>query len=123
MHRPDERSALVWSAARRRARDHDHAATSDKSSEAGLLEAVRRHRPTILLTTYGACTRRVLQAALPELVAIVKSGTGIDTLDVAAAKELGVRVVNLPEYGAPAGPTPRQASWTCLCMCITRPIG
>lgn len=71
-------------------------------SEAGLLEAVSRFEPTILLTTYGAVTRAVLRAAKPALVAIVKSGTGIDTLDVVAAKEEGVRVVNLPEYGAPA---------------------
>ena len=74
----------------------------DDESEAGLLKAVAKHRPTILLTTYGAVTRAVLQAGKPELKAIVKSGTGIDTLDVAAAKEEGVRVVNLPEYGAPA---------------------
>ena len=35
----------------------------DDESEAGLLEAVAKYRPTILLTTYGAVTRAVLQAA------------------------------------------------------------
>ena len=71
-------------------------------SEAGLLAALRKHRPVILLTTYGQVTRKVLSAAKPELRALVKSGTGIDTLDVAAAKDEGIRVVNLPEYGAPS---------------------
>ena len=53
---------------------------------------------TILMTTYGDVTRRVIEAGTPTLKAIVELGTGIDSLDIDAAKELGVRVVNCPRY-------------------------
>ncbi len=53
---------------------------------------------TILMTTYGEVTRRVIETGLPTLKAIVELGTGIDSLDIDAAKELGVRVVNCPRY-------------------------
>ncbi len=53
---------------------------------------------TILMTTYGDVTRRVLEAGLPTLKAIVELGTGIDSLDIDAAKDLGMRVVNCPCY-------------------------
>ena len=53
---------------------------------------------TILMTTYGDVTRRVLEAGLPTLKAIVELGTGIDSLDINAAKDLGVRVVNCARY-------------------------
>lgn len=41
-------------------------------------------------------TRRVLEQALPKLKVISKWGTGIDSIDVKAAKELGVPVLNSP---------------------------
>jgi D-3-phosphoglycerate dehydrogenase len=41
-------------------------------------------------------TRAVLTAALPRLKVIAKWGTGIDSIDLAAAKELGVPVLNSP---------------------------
>ena len=53
---------------------------------------------TILMTTYGDVTRRVIEAGAPTLKAIVELGTGIDSLDTDAARELGVRVVNCPRY-------------------------
>jgi D-3-phosphoglycerate dehydrogenase len=43
-------------------------------------------------------TRRVV-AVLPRLRAVVKSGVGVDTIDVAAATEHGVYVANVPDYG------------------------
>ena len=51
-----------------------------------------------MMTTYGDVTRRVLETGLPTLKAIVELGTGIDSLDIDAAKDLGVRVVNCPCY-------------------------
>ena len=41
-------------------------------------------------------TRRVLKAALPRLKVIAKWGTGTDSIDKAAAQELGVQVLNSP---------------------------
>ena len=64
--------------------------------EATILRAIGG--ATILMTTYGDVTRRVLEAGLPTLKAIVELGTGIDSLDIEAAKGLGVRVVNCAHY-------------------------
>lgn len=55
-----------------------------------------------MLTTYGVVSRRVIEAGLPTLKAIVELGTGVDSLDIDAAKELGVRVVNCPRYARSA---------------------
>lgn len=41
-------------------------------------------------------TRKVLEACLPRLRGISKWGTGIDSIDLEAAKELGVPVLNSP---------------------------
>jgi D-3-phosphoglycerate dehydrogenase / 2-oxoglutarate reductase len=41
-------------------------------------------------------TRRVQQACLPRLKVISKWGTGIDSLDQDAAKELGIKICNTP---------------------------
>jgi len=41
-------------------------------------------------------TRKVLEASLPRLKVISKWGTGIDSIDLSAAKELGVPVLNSP---------------------------
>ncbi len=41
-------------------------------------------------------TRSVLEAALPRLKVISKWGTGIDSIDLASAKDLGVPVLNSP---------------------------
>ncbi len=69
--------------------------TEDEAEET-ILKAVPG--ATILMTTYGDVTRRVIETGLPTLNGIVELGTGIDSLDIDAAKELGVRVVNCPRY-------------------------
>src|SRR5262245_27290865 len=51
-----------------------------------------------LLVQYGAVTRRVLEG-LPRLRVVVRYGVGVDGIDVAAATDRGVPVVNVPDYG------------------------
>ncbi len=51
-----------------------------------------------LLNQYAPLTREVF-AALPNLKMIVRYGVGYDSVDVAAATEHGVMVVNVPDYG------------------------
>ena len=51
----------------------------------------------LLLMCYARITRRAIEAA-PRLRAIVKYGVGIDAIDMAAARERGVPVVNVPTY-------------------------
>jgi D-3-phosphoglycerate dehydrogenase len=57
---------------------------------------------TVLMITYGKVSRRVIEAGKPSLQAIIKMGTGIDSIDFAAARENGVRVANCPGYGRSA---------------------
>ena len=51
-----------------------------------------------LLVQYGAVTRRVLEG-LPRLRVVVRYGVGVDGIDLAAATDQGVLVVNVPDYG------------------------
>jgi D-3-phosphoglycerate dehydrogenase len=51
----------------------------------------------LLLMCYARISRRVIAAA-PRLKAIVKYGVGIDAIDIEAAREHGIAVVNVPAY-------------------------
>ena len=51
-----------------------------------------------LLIQYGAVTRRVLEG-LPRVRVLVRYGVGVDGIDLAAATDQGVPVVNVPDYG------------------------
>jgi D-3-phosphoglycerate dehydrogenase len=51
-----------------------------------------------LLVQYGAITRRVLDG-LPRVRVLVRYGVGVDGIDMAAATDHGVPVVNVPDYG------------------------
>lgn len=51
-----------------------------------------------LLTQYARITARVMDE-LPELRLIVRYGVGYDIVDVEAARERGVWVANVPDYG------------------------
>lgn len=52
----------------------------------------------VLLNQYAPLTREVF-AALTNLKMIVRYGVGFDSVDVTAASEHGVMVVNIPDYG------------------------
>lgn len=63
-------------------------------SEAQCLELAGQF--DVWLAGDDAITRKVLEACLPRLMGISKWGTGIDSIDLAAAAELGVPVLNTP---------------------------
>jgi D-3-phosphoglycerate dehydrogenase len=51
-----------------------------------------------LLIQYGDLTRRALEG-LPRVRVVVRYGVGVDGIDLAAATDHGVPVVNVPDYG------------------------
>ena len=51
-----------------------------------------------LLVQYGQVSRRVIEG-LPRLRLLVRYGVGVDGVDVEAATERGIPVVNVPDYG------------------------
>jgi len=51
-----------------------------------------------LLVQYGAFSRRVIEG-LPRLRVLVRYGVGVDGVDLDAATERGIPVVNVPDYG------------------------
>lgn len=52
----------------------------------------------VLMVQYGPITRQVLEA-LPQVRLVSRYGVGVDNIDLSAAKELGVWVANVPDYG------------------------
>lgn len=65
-------------------------------TEAETLEAVRGAHA--VLNNFAPMTRQVMQAMAPGAV-IVRYGVGVDNVDLEAAKAVGVRVCNVPDYG------------------------
>ncbi len=74
---------------------HDLVLLPDGISEDDLVDAVRD--AGLLLMCYTPITRRVIETA-KNLRGIVKYGVGIDAIDIPAAIENEVTVVNIPEY-------------------------
>ena len=54
----------------------------------------------ILTRGKGKITRELMQACGPSLKAVSRCGAGLDTVDTAAAKELGIRVIYAPGLNA-----------------------
>lgn len=67
------------------------------TSEEALLRDARGF--DALLVQYAPMTRRVLEG-LPGLKVVVRYGTGVDNIDVAAAHDAGIVVRNIPVYGS-----------------------
>src|SRR5262245_59387601 len=78
-----------------RARGLDLVVLPDGVSEDTRVEAV--HDADLLLMCYQPVTARVIANA-PKLKGIVKYGVGIDAIDIVAARQRGIPVVNIPEY-------------------------
>jgi D-3-phosphoglycerate dehydrogenase / 2-oxoglutarate reductase len=60
-------------------------------SEADVLALCAQHNPVAIILRYGKCTAAMMAAA-PALKVVSKHGTGIDTIDHAAAKARGIAV-------------------------------
>jgi D-3-phosphoglycerate dehydrogenase len=67
----------------------------------------------VLLIQYAKISRRVMQE-LPNLKQVVRYGVGYDTVDIAAAKELGITVCNIPDYGTNEVADQAMAHTLCL---------
>jgi D-3-phosphoglycerate dehydrogenase / 2-oxoglutarate reductase len=78
-----------------RAAGHDLVLLPDGIAEEELVNATKE--ADLILMCYTPITRRVIEAA-HRLKGIVKYGVGIDAIDIAAARERGIPVVNVPEY-------------------------
>ena len=64
-----------------------------------------------LLVQYAPVTREVLEA-LPHVRIIVRYGVGVDNFDLDAARDVGVWVANVPDYGV------REVATHALGMCL-----
>jgi D-3-phosphoglycerate dehydrogenase len=78
-----------------RAEGHELVLLPEGVAEEELVQATTQAE--LLLMCYTPVTRRVIAAA-QRLKGIVKYGVGIDAIDIAAARERGIPVVNVPEY-------------------------
>lgn len=69
----------------------------DGGKDAGLDPRVKGSEG--LLVQYADITPEVMDYLLPELKVIGRYGVGVDTIDLDAAEERGITVVNVPDYG------------------------
>jgi D-3-phosphoglycerate dehydrogenase len=74
---------------------HELVLLADGISEEALAHEARDAE--LVLMCYTPVGRRIIEAAT-KLKGIVKYGVGIDAIDIAAARERGIPVVNVPDY-------------------------
>jgi len=68
-----------------------------KLSEEEILALILEHQPYALLAGVEPLTAKVLEAASPKLKTISRCGIGMDSVDINAAKDLGITVTNTPD--------------------------
>ncbi|TBR22051.1 hydroxyacid dehydrogenase [bacterium] len=73
-----------------------------KLTEDEALALFAEARPAGLVAGLEPLTRRVLEASRAHLKVVSRCGTGLDNVDLPAARELGIRVFNTPDAPAPA---------------------
>ncbi len=93
--RTDAEIGLAGVDAALRAAGHQIALLAGDATEDELLRETRDAE--LILMCYTPITRLVVEGA-SQLKGIVKYGVGIDAIDIDAARERGIPVVNIPEY-------------------------
>ena len=68
-----------------------------KLTEAEALELLGKHKPVGMIAGVEPLTAKVLEAASAHLKFISRCGIGLDSVDLSAAKRLGIEVVNTPD--------------------------
>ncbi len=68
-----------------------------KLTESEVMGLLAEHEPVGLFAGVEPLTAKVLEASAPHLKVISRCGIGLDTVDLDAAKRLGIRVFNTPD--------------------------
>ena len=66
-------------------------------SEDDAIKLFRKYQPVAIIAGVEPLSRSVLQAASPNLKIVSRCGTGMDSVDLEAARELGITVLNTPD--------------------------
>lgn len=72
-----------------------------------------------VLNNFAPMTRRVMAAMAPGAV-VVRYGVGVDNVDLEAARELGIRICNVPDYGVEEVADHAAAMTLALVRCLGR---
>jgi D-3-phosphoglycerate dehydrogenase len=91
-------------------KQHAEVRTAESLAESHLLQVVRDVEG-IIIRANGRVTRQLMQAA-PRLKVIARHGTGVEAIDLKAAADLGITVVNTPEANV------ESVAEQCLAMMI-----
>ena len=78
-------------------RAHARILITEDEDEQSLIAAA--NGATVLMITYGNVSEAVIKSGMPTLKAVIKMGTGIDSIDFAAARAHNVSITNCPGYG------------------------
>ena len=84
--------------------------------EETLVALAREHQPVAIIVRYGRITERVMQASAG-LRVVSKHGTGIDTIDSAAAARRGIAVKAATGANAPAVAEHTWGGWSIRAHC------
>jgi D-3-phosphoglycerate dehydrogenase len=101
---------LIHARALEQLKQHAEVRTADNLEESYLLQVVGDVEG-IIIRANGKVSRQIMQAA-PRLKVVARHGTGVEAIDLEAAAELGITVVNTPDANV------ESVAEQCLAMMI-----